>query len=338
MRFVHTADNHLDMPLGNLPPHKAIIRRAQRLSSFSKIIDFTIQHGDMLLISGDLFHSCNVPASVANFCTKEFERLGKIPVFISLGNHDYGIKDINFPGNVHVFSKKGEKIRYKDCIITGISFPSQSADLSPVIPHADNTDLLNILCIHGDIISQSDYNPLNKDFLSTLGYDYIALGHVHEYFRHKNIVYPGCHDGSGFDETGEKGFVYGECDGKHVSISTQKSSSLVYETVNFDISSYTSSADIASTLADSLSDGIYKINLTGTAKDDFVPNTEAIETYISEKFFHAQVTDCTTADISASDSVLYKLFSEYISSHCDEETALLALRYGLEALKGGNGL
>ena len=43
MRFVHTADNHIDMPLSSLPAQKAVMRKADRRLSFSKIIDFTLQ-------------------------------------------------------------------------------------------------------------------------------------------------------------------------------------------------------------------------------------------------------------------------------------------------------
>ncbi len=336
MHFVHTADNHLDIPLGSLPPHKAILRRKARLASFSRIIDYTLAHGDMLLISGDLFHSPTPSQSMLDFCTREFERLGTIPVFIASGNHDYGLNNYNFPGNVRVFSPKGERIRYKDCIITGISFSSASAFLSHVIPPAEEKDAINILCIHGDMLTQSEYNPLNKEVISALGYDYIALGHIHEHMRYKNIVYPGCHDGSGFDETGEKCFIYGEVDKTHLSITPVKSSSLVYKTVNFDISDYASSVDIANALTEAFEDGIYKINLTGTPKEGFCPNNDAIEAYISENFFHAVLTDATSPEKSWEDSILYKLFSQYITSHCDEKTTQLALRYGIEALNGGN--
>ncbi len=332
MRFVHTADNHLDSPVSSLPPHKAQLRRDMRLASFAKIIDFTKHNADMLLISGDLFDSPSPPKSVLSFVVREFEKLGNIPVFIVLGNHDCQKLPFNFPGNVYVFPSNMESVTFKDYRITGASFSSQTADFSSHIPQAEG-DFFNILLLHGDIFTKSDYNPLNKDIISSYGYDYIALGHIHEFYSYKSIVYPGCHDGSGFDETGEKGFLFVDTE-KQPSVSLIPSSSLVYSKENIDISPYASSLEIADAIMEHYSDGIYKFLLTGTPREGFTPNTEAIETYISQKFFHASVTDNTTADTHITDSMLYKLFSEYVSSHTGGNVASLALRYGLNAMKG----
>lgn len=333
MRFVHTADNHLDAPVTSLPPHKAEIRRDMRLASFSKIIDYTKANADMLLISGDLFDSPTPPKSVLSFCIREFEKLGDIPVFISLGNHDYLKTDFHFPGNVHIFPEHFESVTYKGCRITGASFSSPAASFSSSVPHAEK-GLQNILLLHGDILTQSEYNPMNKDILLSYGYDYIALGHIHEYSKHHHIVYPGCHDGAGFDETGEKGFVFGSFADSLLALSFIPSSSLVYSKVQFDSSSYTSSADIAAAISEKFPDGIYKFTLTGTPAEGFTPNISAIESYISQNFFFAAVTDNTTADSSITDSMLYKLFSEYITSHAEGDVASIALRYGLCAMKG----
>ena len=104
MKIIHTADNHLDMPLSSLPLEKATARKRERLSAFTKIIDHTIAvNADMLLISGDLFDSSNPSDALLSYCASEFEKLGNTPVFLSLGNHDYGIKRDVFPGNVHIF-------------------------------------------------------------------------------------------------------------------------------------------------------------------------------------------------------------------------------------------
>ncbi|MBQ8540060.1 MAG: DNA repair exonuclease [Clostridia bacterium] len=334
MRFVHTADNHLDSPMSSLPPNKALMRRDMRLVSFSKIIDYTIHNADMLLISGDLFDTPNPPQSVFSFCVKEFERLGDIPVFIALGNHDYLNPSLHFPGNVHVFPADFETVSFKNCRITGASFIASAAFFADRIPPATPCAGQNLLLLHGDIFTQSDYNSMNKDALSALGYDYVALGHIHEHFKYKSIVYPGCHDGAGFDEAGEKGFIYGDFSKGSLSLEFIPSSSLVYRKEDFDVSAFTSSSAVADAIMEKFPDGIYKFYLTGTPQDDFVPNTDAIEAYISQKFFHATVADNTTNDINLSDSMLFKLFEEYISKNAEGDIAALALRYGTNALKG----
>lgn len=331
MRFVHTADNHLDSPIASIPPQKAQIRRDMRLASFSKIIDYTIKSADALLISGDLFDSPNPPRSVVEFVKKEFARLSDIPVFIALGNHDYLKESFDFPGNVHIFPESFETVAADDCLITGASFASPSGCFSGLIP-APSGNSFSILLLHGDIFTKSDYNSMDKDYLSSLGYDYIALGHIHEFFEYKNIRYPGCHDGSGFDETGIKGFIYGDTSSRTYNFIP--SSSLVYSKESFDVSACYSSAEIADALMAAFPDGIYKFTLTGTPREGFTPNASAIEGFISQKFFHSSVTDNTNFDTSITTSMLYKLFSDYVTAHSEGEISSLALRYGTNAMKG----
>ncbi|MGM9551102.1 MAG: exonuclease SbcCD subunit D [Clostridia bacterium] len=332
MLIIHTSDNHLDAPLSSLPPDIALKRKASRRMSFSKIIDYTInQKADCLLISGDLFDSSNPDKSLLSFCFSEFERLGDIDVFISLGNHDYGLSQCNFPGNVHVFSDSFERIKLKDATITGVSFSKGSATFEGLIPRAD--DGLNILCIHGDIFSKSEYNPMNKDFLLSLGYDYIALGHVHYHYSEKSLVYPGCHDGSGFDETGVKGFIKARVQKNVSNISFIPSSSAIYKVIDFDISDYTSSYTISEKLKEETENTICKINLTGIISDELFLDIPYIHSIISPQAVFVKIEDKTVTD-SLSKSRIYKEFSEILFSDFDEDIAHLAEKYGSYALKG----
>lgn len=58
------------------------------------------------------------------------------------------------------------------------------------------------------------YNPINKYKLKQLGFDYVALGHIHklDYNTEENqrIIYPGSTISMGFDELGKHGFIVGE--------------------------------------------------------------------------------------------------------------------------------
>lgn len=335
MKFIHTADNHIDAPLTSLTPDKALQRKIMRRNSFSSIIDFAISSSvDMLLIAGDLFDRPDPAPSSLAFCCDEFRRLGKIPVFISLGNHDYRIPTSDFPENIHIFSHTFERISCKDTIVTGVSFCGETADFSSSVPPVSDSSKHNILLIHGDILTKSDYNPLDCARLSTLGYDYIALGHIHSFHRSANFAYPGCHDASGFDELGEKGFISGFLHNHSLSVDFIPSSSVVYDSFDFDISDYTSSSQIASALELKISNGAYRINLTGILKSDFIPNTDYITSVLSQKAFFVSVSDKTIPAAHLSDSDLFRLFSERISSVSDPSVASLALKYGICALKG----
>ena len=61
----------------------------------------------------------------------------------------------------------------------------------------------------------SDYNSVTPGFIESSGMDYIALGHIHKHTEIRRLgktfyAYPGCPEGMGFDELGEKGVYIGE--------------------------------------------------------------------------------------------------------------------------------
>jgi DNA repair exonuclease SbcCD nuclease subunit len=333
MKIIHTADNHLDMPLSSLPPEKAAIRRESRLKSFSQIIDFAIaEKADVLLISGDLFHTSAPPKSVVSFCCGEFERLCSVPVFIALGNHDYGFDFSCFPKNVRVFPTEFTTFDMGDYTVSGASFFKEECSI-PIFPQK-NCEKVNILCLHGDLSPSSAYNPLDKDYLENLGYDYVALGHVHIYNRYKHILFPGCHDGGGFDETGEKGFLSCDISKNNLNVSFVPSSSMIYEKLSCDISNYTSSAQIVSALSNSLNGGIYEVSLTGVKREGFTPNISFIESSLSPFTFFIKVKDESSSAVSLDDNPLFKLVSEFIYKNLDKKDAALALEYAEKALLG----
>ena len=64
------------------------------------------------------------------------------------------------------------------------------------------------------------YNAVNTNDLEKLGFDYIALGHIHKsnYKTNKKMVYPGSGVSLGFDELGEHGMIVGDINLKNKNI------------------------------------------------------------------------------------------------------------------------
>ena len=59
-----------------------------------------------------------------------------------------------------------------------------------------------------------EYNQISESDIAKSNLDYLALGHIHTFSGVKKAgrtfyAYPGCIEGRGFDETGEKGFIAG---------------------------------------------------------------------------------------------------------------------------------
>lgn len=332
MRIIHASDIHLDMPLSSLPPEKASLRREERRKSFSSIIDYTLQaSADALIISGDLFDSSSPSEGTLRFCSEELKRL-EIPVFIALGNHDYGINPSYFPGNVCVFPADFKAFDCGAFTVSGASFSREECTV-PLAPPEDDGKI-HILAVHGDLNPSSPYNPMDKDALAILGYDYVALGHVHTYNRYKNIIYPGCHDGGGFDETGEKGFVRCDITKSSLDAAFIPSSSRIYESIAFDISSFTSSSGIVDALSAQLRGGIYDISLSGIRSPSFTPNISFIRDGLAPYAFYLKVTDKSKPAADLSDNLLIKLCSEYLAEKCSPEQYAESLDLAVRALLG----
>jgi DNA repair exonuclease SbcCD nuclease subunit len=223
MKFIHCADVHLDTPLQGLAEYPGAplkdIRNATR-RAFEKVLDAAISESvDFLIIAGDLYDTGLKSFESALFFNKQMARLADagIDVYLIYGNHDAAsklIKQLRPPKNVHVFRSteahtfKSDKLRVA---VHGQSFstPEITEDLAanypPPIP-----GFLNIGVLHtnlGGISDHANYAPCSLQTLKSKGYQYWALGHVHNrqvLCADPYIVFPGNIQGRHGKEQGEK--------------------------------------------------------------------------------------------------------------------------------------
>ncbi len=124
LKFIHCADLHLDSPmrgLGTTDPEIAeTIREASR-RAFKRLIDVALEENvEFVVVAGDLFDGDWDVLASGLWTIRELRRLEarRIPVFISLGNHDLQNKTLpklTWPKNVKIFSaKKPETFLYPD--------------------------------------------------------------------------------------------------------------------------------------------------------------------------------------------------------------------------------
>lgn len=216
-KIIHMADMHFDSAFSGLSETaKSSLRREDARATFSKIIDMA-QNTHMLLISGDLFDSRTVTRTTLDFLKRQFERLGDVPVFIAAGNHDSlddasVYRTFSFGENVHVFGTEPEVVQTEFADVYGASFCTAN-DGRALLPEfsVQNPKKINILVLHGNLAG-TDYNPIRLQDIAECGMDYVALGHIHACSGIKKAgpvfyAYPGCPEGRGFDETGEKGVL-----------------------------------------------------------------------------------------------------------------------------------
>lgn len=226
MKFIHIADMHFDTPFTNLSSKNDFgkIRRLDQREVFKKIIKYIEENKiEYFFISGDLYENEYIQKSTIEYINELFKKIPETKIFITPGNHDPYLKkspysNFGWNENVKIFSSKIEKIETKEADIYGVGFDDfYCANLNVENIQIENKNKINILITHGALNAsdklQLQYNPLNKNKLKSLGFDYIALGHIHkpDYCNEENqrIIYPGSTISMGFDELGEHGFIVG---------------------------------------------------------------------------------------------------------------------------------
>ena len=142
LRFVHTADIHLDSPLRSLvlrdPALAELIGGAPRLA-FERTIDLCLdEQVDALMIAGDLYDRDQTSMKTALFLVAQLRRLDEagIRVFIVRGNHDAEsriTKELVLPEGVKVFGGHSETVELErprgetPVVVHGISFAKPQA-------------------------------------------------------------------------------------------------------------------------------------------------------------------------------------------------------------------
>lgn len=224
LRFIHAADIHLDSPLRGLERYDGApvdeIRGATR-RAFDNLVQLAIaEEVAFLLLAGDLYDGDWKDYNTGLFFASRMRRLeaAGIRVFLISGNHDAAsqiTRTLRPPTNVTVLStKKPETVVLAELEVAihgqGFASAAVSDDLStaypPGIPH-----LFNIGLLHTSLDGRpghASYAPCNVEGLRSRGYQYWALGHVHQrevVCQEPWIVFPGVLQGRHARETGAKG-------------------------------------------------------------------------------------------------------------------------------------
>ena len=224
MKFIHTADLHLDSPLRGLasyPDAPAGRLRTATRDAFHNLVTSAIdEQVDFMVIAGDIYDGDWKDFNTGLFFVRQMGRLrhNGIPVYLLYGNHDAEsemTRGLELPDNVHVFSaRKSEtfRIEAKKVALHGRSFKvaATTENLLPSYPEPV-PGWLNIGVLHTALEGNSEhakYAPCSVAELQTKGYQYWALGHVHECWIQRGsvtIAYPGNLQGRHIREVGIRG-------------------------------------------------------------------------------------------------------------------------------------
>ena len=352
LTIIHGADFHLDAPFAALPADKARERRGEQRELLNRLADLVeARRADLVLLSGDLLDGGETYQETVQALARCLGGL-PCPVFIAPGNHDYYdarsvYAGTAWPDNVHIFSTvavESVALPGLSCVVHGAAFTTPQADRSPLLgfsaPRDGNTHLM---VLHGDVENRSRYGPVTLADIAASKLTYLALGHVHACSGLQRAgdtcwAYPGCPEGRGFDETGDKGVLAVTVDdGGAVSAEFVPLAGRQYEILTVDVTGAESpAAALEAALPAAPTGDCCRIVLTG--ERDTPPDIAALTALAEPRYYSLTLRDHTRQRRelwarSGEDSLTGLLLRTLKSQQ--PEGLELAAQFGLAALENG---
>lgn len=221
MKFIHIADVHLGArpDAGNAyseEREREIFNALERVARACKE-----EEAELLLIAGDLFHRQPLLRELKE-ANDLFASIEGTQVILIAGNHDYLKRDsyyrtFSWAKNVHMIL--GGQISVVELpelstAVYGLSYYGKEIrERSYDHAFPEKRQKYEILIAHG---GDERHIPIQKEKLRSLGYDYIALGHIHKpscllnTFHESRMEYSGALEPIDKNDTGPHGFILGE--------------------------------------------------------------------------------------------------------------------------------
>jgi len=363
IRLMHLADLHLGASLSYLGEQSG--ERARDIeSALTRALALAPEKNvDAVLIAGDLFDSFDPPSDLVARVRAAFEEtVAKgMPVILIPGTHDshhyarcvYTREE--FPG-VDVLLENGAPIR-RDLRGHATYFYGFSGDR---VRRRDTRlfrrgagEGFHVALAHGTVnggehwsASSRDFS-LNPDELEASGFDYVALGHHHEFREVRrgrpSVVYPGTLEGLKFGENGDRHLIIVNVSRDGTTLEKMKHNRKTLSEIRIDLT--TSGIGCSDDLVRAIEKhcdptGIVRVTLSGTA--DFLPVRGEIEGRVEGRFFYFELADNTifcdgriVRSIGSENTVRGIFVRKMIQKieRASEEgraAAELALRFGIE--------
>ena len=359
MKIIHCADLHLDSKMtANLSKEQAKERKNEILRTFTRMVDYAKKNKvKAILIAGDMFDTRNVSAMVRNTVRDVIVQSPEIDFLYLKGNHDndnFLSKMEEVPKNLYLFDDEWTTYAYGNITITGLELNAENsltAYNSLVLDHDD----FNIVMMHGQLAgykSKDKAETISLDDLKNKNIDYLALGHVHGFQMEKIdnrgiYCYPGCLDGRGFDECGQKGFVVLDIDLKtrKANVNFVPMGSRTLYTLPVDVTGVNTTQEAALCIEKAIaktqysSTSLVKFVLQGEVDVECELDTSFLEEQFADYFYFVKVYDETKLLVNykdyEGDVSLKGEFVRLVSqSDLTEEEKSMVIRAGILALQG----
>lgn len=352
MKIIHCADIHLDSKMEtNLTAEQAAIRNQEICTTFSNMIQYAVNNNvDVVIIAGDMFDTERITKKTADYILDKIMLAPQIDFLYLRGNHDeshnaFCRKEI--PVNLKLFTDSWKYYEYNLVTIAGIEINNTNCEsLYQSLQLLENET--NIVVMHGIQSVNPGSGLICIPLLKNRAIDYLALGHIHSYFKEQLdnrgcYCYSGCLEGRGFDECGDKGFVIIEINDKKISSEFIPYAYRKFYEIPVDITGLTTISDIQSALnnasLDISSDSLVKFVIKGKCNVNTQKDLGFLLIELKRHFFFVKIVDESRLIISEEDYRMdVSLKGEFIriimnSDKSDAEKEQI-IRYGIQALSG----
>lgn len=357
MKFLHAGDVHLGAEPENgtdLGP----VRGQELWDAFRDIIEICEREQvDLLLLPGDLFHGQPLLREVKEV-DYLFRRLTRTRVVMCAGNHDCLLPtshyyDVTFPEHVtFLMDTRADSVYLPELNVEvfGLSYEArQISEARYDAIHISTPEHINILLAHGNILCNDKSVPCHRGILEAAGFDYVALGHLHNRFEiSKRIAYSGSLEPLNRGETGAKGYIIGEIKKEGVAPSEIKwefvpHARREYIPLELEVTPQSTELSVCSELFAVMRERglwhLYLITLTGTRGREVVWNLETIAAVLGKRGANViELLDETVPDFQVEQlreeqgDTLVGRFIERMDGIENQEIRSMALQYGLQAL------
>ena len=352
MKLIHCSDLHLDSALrSNLSQEKANIRGTELCAAFGRLVDVAKREQvSAVLIAGDLFDSAYVSCRTVDYVLETIRSAAQIQFFYLQGNHDENravFEGYELPSNLKTFDSRWKSYRCGQTVITAIE--PEGTDWLTIYDRLqlDENDM-NIVMLHGQTASQPGMEQIALPLLRGKHIRYLALGHLHTYGKapldaYGEYCYPGCLEGRGFDECGEKGFVLLETDGGSLKSRFVPFAARTLHEITVDISGLETVTQILSRMKGAASgigaENLVKFVLTGTYTLQTQKDIRFLQQMLEPDFWYVKIKDESNLKIDRKsyeyDASLKGEFVRAVLASDHSETAKMRIiTCGIRALTG----
>ncbi len=226
--FLHAADLHLDSPFRGLGKAPAEVRdrlRESTFAAFDRLMETVRRERlDFVVFAGDLYDAADRSLKAQLRMQRALNELARegVQTFIVHGNHDpvSGWQSkLDWPETAHVFGTEDVECRpayRRDGLLAahvyGISYADASVTDNLASRYRTTEGApFHLALLHANVdgnAAHDNYAPCKLAELAGAGFDYWALGHVHDrrvLREYPHVVYPGNIQGRSVRETGARG-------------------------------------------------------------------------------------------------------------------------------------